>query len=145
MIKPIDEIPMNQSMARKSYRERIRKDIWEAIHSAVFKFEFVGDYNFKTLAQTAREEAWRVASQIVSEWSKKHPEYHDRYKFWKPGSWEVNNLMKLIMVTSIKGETPDKRRVFCEIQPDMDSIIEEYAEKRCTEYEKRKANGDDSD
>lgn len=135
MIKPIDEIPKNINEQRASYRERIRNDIYEAIDRGIYRFEFVGDYNFKTLAQIAGEEARSVAWKIVCEWSKNNPQYMERYKFWKPGSWEVNRKMQLIRVSSVKGETPEKRRVFCEIKPDMDSIIRSFAEHICKEHE----------
>ena len=55
MIKPIDEIPKNINEQRKIYRKQISDDIQEAIDKGILKFEFVGNYNFKTLAQMARE------------------------------------------------------------------------------------------
>ena len=137
MIKPIDEIPKNVSEQRRSYRERIAADIQEAIDNGIYKFEFVGDYNFKTLAQIAGEEARNVAWKIVRQWSKDNPQYKERYKFWCPGSWELKKW-KLICVSSVKGETPEKRRVFCEIKEDMDSIIRGFAEQICKEYEERR-------
>ena len=136
MIKPIDEIPKNVSEQRRSYRERIVSDIQEAIDNEIYKFEFVGDYNFKTLAQIAGEEARNVAWKIVRQWSKDNPQYKERYKYWIPVSWEIKNW-KLICVSSIKGETPGKRRVFCEIKEDMDSIIRGYAEQICKEHENK--------
>lgn len=137
MIKPIDEIPKNQAEKRRSYREQICSDIQEAIDSGIYRFEFVGDYNFKTLAQIASEEARNVAYKIVRQWSKDNPQYRERYKFWIPGSWEANKKMQLIKVSSVKGETPEKRRVFCEIKPDMESIIRAYAEQICKEHEEK--------
>ena len=137
MIKPIDEIPKSLADKRKSYREQICADIQEAIDKDIYKFEFVGDYNFKTLAGAASEEARNIACRIVRNWSMNHPEYTERYAFWKPGSWEVNKKMGLIKISSIKGETPEKRRVFCEINPDMDFVIKEYAEKVCKAHEEK--------
>lgn len=144
MIKPIDEIPKNLSEQRKSYREQIRSDIQEAIDKGIYRFEFVGDYNFKTLAGVAREEARTVAWKIVIQWSKDNPQYKERYKFWLPGSWQVNREMELIKVSSIKGETPEKRRVFCEIKQDIDSIIRAYAEKQIKEHEEKRKNNEPS-
>ena len=135
MIKPIDEIPKNINEQRKSYRNRICEDIQEAIDKGIYRFEFVGDYNFKTLAQIAGEEARNVAWKIVRQWSINNPKYKERYKYWIPGTWQVNREMNLIKVSSVKGETPGKRRVFCEIKPDMESIIRAYAERRCKEHE----------
>lgn len=66
-IKPIDEIPLNTLDKRKSQRENIRMDILEAIEKGVSKFEFDGDYNWKYLAQYAREEADQI-------WRKKYHE-----------------------------------------------------------------------
>ena len=137
MIKPIDEIPKNINEQRKIYRKQISDDIQEAIDKGIFKFEFVGDYNFKTLAQMAREEARNVAFKIVRKWSAENPQYKERYKWWIPGSWNVNNEMNLIKVSSVKGETPEKRRVFCEINPDMESVIKAFAEKACKEHEEK--------
>ena len=137
MIKPIDEIPKNVSEQRRSYRQRIVDDIQEAIDKDIYKFEFVGDYNFKTLSQIAGEEARNVAYKIVRTWSAENPQSRDRYAYWIPGSWEVNRKMQLIKVSSVKGETPEKRRVFCEIKKDMDSIIRAYAEKACKEHEEK--------
>lgn len=143
MIKPIVEIPKNQKEKWESYREKIRDDIQEAIDRNINRFEFVGDYNFKTLAQMASEEARSVAWKIVRKWSNDNPQYKERYKFWIPGSWQLNKDLQLIKVSSVKGETPEKRRVFCEIKPDMESIIRAYAEKICKEHEK-KVNGDET-
>ena len=137
MIKPIDEIPKNINEQRRIYREQIRADIQEAIDKGIYRFEFVGGYNFKTLAQVAGEEARTVAWKVVIQFSKENPQYKERYKFWIPGSWEINRQMQLIKVSSIKGETPEKRRVFCEIKPDMGSVIRAYAERICKEHEEK--------
>ena len=137
MIKPIDEIPKNVNEQRKSYRQQICTDIQEAIDKIIYKFEFVGDYNFKTLPQIAGEEARNVAFRIVCKWSKDNPQYKERYRYWIPGSWQVNREMNLIKVSSVKGETPEKRRVFCEIKPDMESAIRAFAEKMCKEHEEK--------
>ena len=98
MIKPLDEIPKSQAEQRKSYRQKICEDIQEAIDKGIYKFEFVGDYNFKTLAGIAGEEARHMAQKIVREWSANHPEYLERYSYWKPGSWEVNREMNPIKI-----------------------------------------------
>lgn len=135
MIKPIDEIPENEG--KGTYRGKVRADILEAISRDINMFEFVGDYNFKTLAGTAREEARRIACRIVAKWAKDHPEYKIRYKNWEPTGWDIEYVLQLIKIYSIKGETPGERRVFCKIKPDMESIIRVYAERHCKEYEER--------
>ena len=137
MIKAIDEIPKNVNEQRRSYRQRICDDIQEAIDKGIYKFEFVGDYNFKTLAQIAGEEARNMAWKIVRQWSVDNPQYKERYKYWLPGGWQVNREMQLIKVSSVKGETPEKRRVFCEINERMDSTIRAYAEQICKEHEEK--------
>ena len=125
MIKPVDEIPMNMKEKRMKYRERIREDLREALRLGVSKFEFVGDYNFKTLAQTASEEARHLTSVMVRNWFKDHPEYDTR-----DFSWSDIAKMDLIKIHSIKGETPDTRRVFCEIKLNTEEQIKEFANKR---------------
>ena len=136
MIKPIDEIPMNLAERRKCYRDSIRADIQEAIEKGIYKFEFVGEYNFKTLSGAAGEEARNISYKIIRKWSDDHPEYKERYKYWLPQSWEAKKL-ELIKVSSVKGETPEKRRVFCEIKRDMDSVIRAYADKVIKEHEEK--------
>ena len=106
MIRPVDEIPMNAADKRKSYREQIRNDIREAMDKGINKFEFVGDYKYKYLAQYAREEAdrivWKAAREIVK----------DKDVFI--GSYDVRCLNP-IRITSVKGEKKDEPRVFCRI------------------------------
>ena len=57
MIKEIDKIPATLQEKRQSYREMIRRDIEYAYKNRIQTFEFEGDYNYKYLAQYAREEA----------------------------------------------------------------------------------------
>ena len=144
MIKPLAEIPKNLNEQRKSYREKICADIQEGIDRNINRFEFVGDYNFKTLAGVAREEARNIAWKIVRQWSIDNPEYKERYKFWMPGPWQVYRDMELIKVSSIKGEKPGERRGFCEIKQDMDSIIRAYADKQIKEHEEKRKNNEPS-
>lgn len=125
MIKPVDEIPMNVVEKRKAYRERIVEDIREAMRTNVNKFEFIGDYNFKTLANTAREEARHFSRTMIRNWLKEHPEYNTREH-----SWPDVDKIKLVEIHSLKGETPEKTRVFCEINPDPDTAIKEYLDHR---------------
>lgn len=60
-IKVIDEIP---NLKSKSYNEMIREDFAEAIKNHVKTFEFEGEYNYKTLAVSAREQARKLFSPI---------------------------------------------------------------------------------
>ena len=121
MIKPVDEIPQNVQQSRKSYRENIRQDIREAIDRDIGKFEFVGDYKYKYLAQYAREEARRILFDIARE----------RFRGFR-GDEEIYlssidlKTEKYIRISSVKGETPDKTRVFCRI--DLSGLDEELLE-----------------
>jgi len=125
MIKPVDEIPMNLNEKRQAYGDKIREDIREAMRLGVTKFEFVGDYNFKTLAQTAREEANHFTMTMVRNWLKDNPGYNTRDFAW-------GDVLKfgIIKIHSVKGDTPETRRVFCEINLNTGEIIKAYAEKR---------------
>lgn len=98
-IKPVNDIPMTLQEKRRSYREMIRKDFQEAIDNHIERFEFEGDYNWKYLAQYAREEAdliWRktiyndTAKKVRAELLKDRPgetyismrsgyDYHGKY------------------------------------------------------------------
>ena len=98
-IKVVKDIPQNLAEKRKSYREMIRNDIQEAIDNHIERFEFEGDYNWKYLAQYAREEAdiiWRktvyydTAKKVRAELKKDRPgemyipirsgyDYHGKY------------------------------------------------------------------
>ena len=64
-IKPVDEIPLTVAEQRESYRERIRQDICYAITNRISTFEFDGDYNYKYLANYAREEASHIFSRRI--------------------------------------------------------------------------------
>jgi len=115
--RPIDEIPKPPAELAKTIRRRIRDDIAEAEKQGVYKFEFVGDYNFKTLAQTAREEADRLNRDAIVK--------HKREKEAEnPANKDVNynvydkSLPKKYTITSIKTEKDGIRRVFCEIHPE---------------------------
>ena len=128
MIKAIDDIPQNEVQKRETYRKKIRDDLQEALDKGIYKFEFVGDYNFKTLQNTAREEADKMVKNLSFLWWREHPEYKEQLK-WNPFSWSDNNKYKLIVISSVKGETPEKRRVFCEIKKDMEIVFEKIVEK----------------
>lgn len=129
MIKPVDVIPENQVQRRESYRENIRKDIQAAMDQGIRKFEFVGEYNFKTLAQTAREEADRMTMMLVAKWSREHPEYKNVLKYKTFRCYEYRT-MEIIKISSIKGDEKGTRRVFCEIAENMDTVIQTLVEKK---------------
>ena len=113
-IKPITEIPLNTVDKRRSYREMIRQDIQTAIDQRITKFEFEGDYNWKYLAQYAREEAdgiWRETWYDIMRKARKenningymgNPSYHQKRDY--------------IRITSVK--MPDRVHVYCQIDYD---------------------------
>lgn len=112
-IKPIDDIPKNIPQQRESYRAQIRADIQEAIDKGISKFEFVGDYNYRYLAQYAREEAHNILVNAV------------RRRECKARWWDrAFDNYPYIRISSVKGE--EHRRVFCEIIPEnLDKAIEQ--------------------
>ena len=111
-IKPIDEIPLNVQDRRKNQRENIRNDILEAIERGISKFEFDGDYNWKYLAQYAREEADMI-------WRKK---YRDLILEAKR-NYNIRSISTYLPSYNLKGQyikirsakMPDRIHVYCVI------------------------------
>ena len=132
-IKPIDVIPESENQKRRSYRERIREDLQRAIDQRITRFEFEGDYNYKYLAQYAREEAdyiWRKAyrdemgRQLHK--NKMEEERISRY----PDHWMKGNYIK---IRSVK--MPDRIHVYGEIDAKYPekicaSILNQYIEEQ---------------
>lgn len=118
MIKPIDEIPQSIVEKRKNYREMIRQDITEAWEKGVRRFEFDGDYNYKYLAQYAREEIENILRKKV------RALYQERKKagFDDPeiSYWNLSRVynLQIYKVTSHKTEDKNRPRVFCELWPE---------------------------
>lgn len=139
-IQAIDEIPMNQSERRESYRRMIRDDIEYAFQSGITKFEFVGNYNFKYLASYAREEAqnWlrpKMKLEISAEFKRRGipPVY---LHVWKA---ETDRMIRI----HVK-KCEDRIHVYCELFPEKISfrelaiqMIDEELKKR-DNYEKLK-------
>ena len=117
MIKPIDKIPQSLADRQKSYREMIREDIRQAIDQGIRAFEFEGEYNYRYLAQYAREEAdgffrqqlWTIIKQ------RKKAGFDDPSIAW----WHINRVdgLPIYKVTSRKTEDKNRPRVFCELWP----------------------------
>ena len=112
MIRPVDEIPMSIAKKRERYRDQIRSDIHEAMDKGIKKFEFVGDYKYKYLAQYAREEADRI---IRNEYIRLVRIHKDELENVYGDYYSVREKIRFITVTSVRGEDKDKPRVFCEI------------------------------
>lgn len=119
MIKVIDEIPQTLQEKRESYRDMIRKDINDAVDNNITKFEFEGDYNYKYLAQYAREEASRIYQsrwfrpterKVVEALRQMYPT--ERY-FCIPGWWKWEKDYRVFRIKTLKGE--DRPHVYCEI------------------------------
>jgi len=116
-IKPIDSIPTQ--INKMGQRDNIRADIQEALDKGITAFEFTGDYNYKYLAQYAREEAITMIFHFVRETQRKFKavNYTDEEKNLKgfyvfyPLAWEYKN--EWIHISSCKGE--EHQRVFCKI------------------------------
>lgn len=121
MIKPVDEIPQSLASKRKSYREQIRNDIKEAMDKDIRKFEFVGDYKYKYLANYAREEADRIIhNEYLRTIKKRSEELEDaHYNYYKI----QEKIKSIITVTAVRGEDKDHPRVFCEIAESPEDII----------------------
>lgn len=113
MIKPVDEIPQNLAQKRESYRDQIRSDIHEAMDKGIKKFEFVGDYKYKYLAQYAREEADRI---IRKEYIKTVQKHKEELKDVFCDFYGIRLDITYIKITAVRGEKKDVPRVFCEIR-----------------------------
>ena len=144
MIKPIEEIPQNIAQKRESYRDRIRGDITEAMEKGIGKFEFVGDYNFKYLANYAKEEAYRMFRRRFKDLVLPHyPEWKERFQqkyiFLKEWDFRKYNPVK---ISCIKDEKQGKR-VFCEIVPFDESGILKECEAILEKWQKSEKEQDD--
>ena len=115
MFKQIDEIPKSRYEKFNTVRRSIDADIRDAEAQGILKFEFVGDYNFKTLHQTAREEADKLNRQAYMDYRRAKLAEDPELKNVKFDYWD-KTIARKYKVSSIKdGEI---RRVFCEIVPD---------------------------
>ena len=118
MIKPIDEIPQSVADRRQSYRDMIRKDIQEAIDRGVKRFEFDGPYNYRYLAQYAREEMEGILRKRYWDIRKARKDAG----FDDPGIsyWHLSRVdgLPIYKITSRKTDNKDRPRVFCELWPE---------------------------
>jgi hypothetical protein len=133
-IKPLDEIPMNTVDKRRSYREMIRQDIQTAIDQRITKFEFEGDYNWKYLAQYAREEADGIWRSTWYDIMRKAKEEHGIKGYM--GNPSYHQKRDYIRISSVKME--DRMHVYCQIdydapericRPLIEEAIQEQKEK----------------
>lgn len=133
-IKPLDEIPMNTVDKRRSYREMIRQDIQTAIDQRITKFEFEGDYNWKYLAQYAREEADGIWRSTWYDIMRKAKEEHGIKGYM--GNPSYKQKRDYIRISSVKMD--DRMHVYCQIdydapericRPLIEDAIQEQKEK----------------
>lgn len=146
-IKPIEIIPQSVTDKRKSYREQIRNDIQEAIDRRIPRFEFDGDYNWKYLAQYAREVAdviWRKTYRELI--LKKRPDNLRSIYFSTCPPYNLKN--RYIKIHSYKQS--DRNHVYCMIDFDAPENLTEgeirsmlrMQEKRDIEVAQKEANKD---
>lgn len=142
MIKPVDEIPKSIAEQRESYRKMIRDDINQAIEQGITKFEFEGAYNYKYLAQYAREEANHVLGGVLRKKGKIYDSEGDRiYPRYYDAAFRRHPYIK---ISSVKGE--ERKRVFCEIIPEnLDIAIEEVVKEREAQIQRRKRKNEDTE
>lgn len=109
MIRPVDKLPDGRWAGSKGYRMRIRADIQEAMDKGIARFEFVGDYNYRTLGNTAREEADKMNYRLVQ------PHLRNSKYYRQISVYELKRIFPIAIITT-KSETPGERRVYCEIE-----------------------------
>ena len=141
MIKPVKEIPQTVREERISRRRMLQKDMSEAINAGITRFEFDGDYNYKYLAQYAREEADRILNKILSErWEREPRQPFESEKTWRsyPKYYDRHiRDKKYIKIHNVKRE--DRNHVYCEIIPEaLDEMIEAHKQHLAEMEEQRK-------
>lgn len=140
MIKPIEKLPETLSQRKDSYRARMRADIQQAIDSRTAKFEFVGDYNYKYLAQYAREQARKVFLPYFNQ-ARKDAAETIKQKLgldtcFISSQYELDYCEQFIRISSVKG--PERRHVYAEINFDiLDNLEEMLLERVMKEYQKK--------
>ena len=132
-IKQIEEIPQTLSEKRESYRAMIRADIQSAIDAGISRFEFDGDYNWKYLANYAREEADRITLTILKPLLIAAKNEHGLEPL--PSVWRYVRDCGYIEIHAHKGA--DRIHVYGEINPDAIPQCIERAVQDEIEIEKR--------
>ena len=139
-IKPIEALPPERESVTR--RKMLQEDIMSAISQRITAFEFEGDYNYKYLAQYAREQAdfifrrevYSPAAKKVKDKLKK--EWKGAYVF-PPSDFGYKG--RFIKITKRKGE--DRNHVYAQIDFDFadrfEEILEADTRKRYQEREER--------
>lgn len=139
-IKPIEALPPERESVTR--RKMLQEDIMSAISQRITAFEFEGDYNYKYLAQYAREQAdfifrrevYSPAAKKVKDKLKK--ELQKDYIFLND-YWAYRG--QFISIAKRKGE--DRNHVYAQIDYDFadkfEEILEADTRKRYQEREER--------
>ena len=145
-IKVVDEVP--GLAGKKTYNDMIREDFNEAIKNHIEKFEFEGDYNYKTLAQSARIEGGKLFNRTIFNKAKKQAMKILEEEFGKTCvifDWDYRS--RYITITSRK--MPDRIHVYATIDYEygeniLNIVLEQERAKqkerelRRKEYEERR-------
>ena len=139
-IKPIEALPPERESVTR--RNMLREDIMSAISQRITAFEFEGDYNYKYLAQYAREQAeyifkkevyWQAMKKVREKLKK---ELKGAYVF-PPSDFGYKG--RFIKITKRKGE--DRNHVYAQIDFDFadrfEEILEADTRKQYREREER--------
>lgn len=117
MFQAVEEIPKTLLETYKTYRQRIREDIIAAESQGVYRFKFTGDYNYRTLGQTAREEAERLNRDAMIEYKAAkvdEDEANEAIRFGLPDK----RMPRKYKITVMKTDENGNRDVYCEIAPE---------------------------
>ena len=106
-IKEVESIPQPRGAKSSKYREMLKADITEALDKRISKFEFEGDYNYKTLGMYAREVAQtvfreKIYNPAVAEIKEILAEEFKTNKVRIPACWDTSKyIIKINSVTGI--------------------------------------------
>lgn len=123
MVKAVKDIPCVKKT--KTQKEMLQEDFQTAISAGLKKFEFIGDgYNYKYLAQYAKDEARRIVYRDMEKRCKeakaKGIELPRYANLWKADYTRYLNVSKSI-------DNDGTIHVYCQIQHDgLDAIWKEY-------------------
>lgn len=140
-IRAVHEIPQNVSEKRQSYRASIREDLRQAMEQGISKFEFTGDYNYKYLAQYAREEASRLMRELLQEIIPLlRKQYGEKAACFLPS--HAPTFFNIFTVHAYKDKEHDTTRVFCEVEmsrEELEQAIRKEVESRIAKPEAQTA------
>ena len=118
-IKEVDYIPRSNGKKRMTFTQMVRDDINEAFDKHISKFEFVGEYNYKTLAPIVREQTRHFYTNkiyVPAERAVKLALLQEGYTEIKLPLTAYRDSERVFRVKSITGE--DRIHVYVEIDFD---------------------------